>query len=97
MMQKYFTTADCLDLRCHCVVDGELILAPIRIEPGASVSKRCVVEPGATVPPGVLRPLSTVPLGSTAEMESQEMVDPIHVDWVKFFYARPGKNTFDFF
>ena len=82
-----------LGFRCHCLVDGELILAPIHLAESCSIAKRCVVEPGATLPPGkVLRALSTVPLAATVETDQKKEMLPGHVDWVKFFYVRRGST-----
>ena len=84
-------------------MDGEVILAAVELA-CCSVARRCVVEPGATLHGVVLRPLSTVPMGATAEAkdtkdakdakdttaEPKVLAAPGCVDWLKFFYVQLG-------
>ena len=80
-------------------MDGEVILAAVELA-CCSVARRCVVEPGATLHGVVLRPLSTVPMGATAEAKDAKdakdttaepkVLAPGCVDWLKFFYVQLG-------
>ncbi|CAK9062227.1 unnamed protein product, partial [Durusdinium trenchii] len=58
-------------VKCHCLLDGELILSPIHLPAHSSIGPRCVLEPGSTLTPGTLLRARSVVLLGGAEAEGE--------------------------